>query len=408
MVRILKNYAGTLALLAGIIIGGVCGVLFKEGAHAVKPVGDIFLNMLFMLIVPLVFFSISCSFVNLRKSRMIGRVLASIVVVFFGMSIIAAILTYFGTLVYNPLQGVDKASILGSLPPYTPGKGLSAADAIVSSLTVPDFVGLFSKANLLPLIVFSALFGTAVSMTGDKGKPLADLLVAGNEAIMKMMNIVMYLAPVGLGCYFADTVATIGSQILGGYLRAFVLYTALAAVFFCVVSSAYVLAFTGISGLRAYWRDILPPSVTALATSSSAAAMPGNIEAAKKMGVNPDIAESVIPLGTNIHKDGSVISAVVKVVFVMALFSQNTVGVGPCLTIVGLSILSAIVTGAVPSGAMTGELLICSLLGLDPQMVGILMIISTIVDIPATLINSSSNVVAAVIVDRLNQNKTQA
>lgn len=397
----LKNYGSTLALLGGILIGGACGLVFGEGASAVKPVGDLFLNLIYVMVVPLVFFSIAGSICNMRESGMLGKVLGVSVSVFVLMSLIAAVVAYLSALAFNPLQGVDRAAILGSVPDSSQTSGGSVADTVVGALTVPDFGLLLSKGHLLALIVFAAIFGYAVGSAGPKGAPMAAFISSGTEVMMRMMGIVMRAAPIGLGCYFAAAVASLGGGMLGGYGRVFVMYMVLALIFFFIVGSIYVFAARGFDGLKTYWKHVWTPAMTAIATSSSAAAMPASLEAAKRMGVSPDIADAVIPLGTNIHKDGSALSGVFKVVFLMLLLSQSITGPGAFFTIILVAVLESMVLGAVPNGGLAGEIFICSVLGMSPDLVGIIVLIGAIVDIPATLLNSNSNIVASILVDRI-------
>lgn len=395
----LKNYGSTLALLAGLAAGGIIGICSSSAALAIKPVGDLFLNLIFVIIVPLVFFSIAASIYNMRESNMLGRVLGWVLAIFVGMSIISALVAYVACLIYNPVGGIDPDKLLGSLSGQVSGSKSSIGEIIVSALTVPDFHLLLTKSNLLPLIVFAALWGYGTSAAGEKGKVMAGFINSGTEVVMKMMSAIMTLAPVGLGCYFAGVVNEVGSQFLGGYVRAFVLYIAILVIFFFGINSIYVLIAKGGSGLKAYWKHMIAPSVTAVATSSSAATMPVSIEAAKKMGVTPAIADAVIPLGTNIHKDGSVMTGVIKAAFLMCLFSRSLTDPGTALAIMAVAIISAVVLGAVPSGGMAGEIFICSMLGFSPEMVGIIIVLGTLYDLPATLLNSSANVVGAILVD---------
>lgn len=401
MLRFLKGNWLSITLLVCVIVGGLCGLLFGDAAHAAGPVGEIFLNLIFVLVVPMVFFSIASSLCKLKQSGMVGRVFGYIVAVFLAMNIVAAIVAYFSCLVFNPLAGVDSSALDVCAAAGPAPEARDVAKAVVSSLTVPDFYQLLSKSNLLPLIIFAVLFGIATAASGEKGAKVAAFLESGSEVTMKMMDMLMYAAPIGLGCYFADTIASLGGQILTGYLRTLVLYCVLTAVMFFVVHSAYVLIFRGAEGLKLFWANILPPSLTSFASASSAAALPANISAAKKAGVSPEIADAVVPLGVNIHKDGSVLASVIKVVFLLTLFGHPYTGVGGALTVIGVAIISSIVMGAIPSGGMTGELLTCTLLGLDPTAAGIIIIIGTIVDMPASLMNTSCNNVAAVIVDAL-------
>lgn len=401
---ILKNYTFTLLLLGGIIIGGVSGIIFGEDASIVKPIGDIFLNLMFVLIVPLVFFSISSSICNMKQSNMVGKVITNIIFVFLLTAIIAAFVAYFCTLIYNPLENINKADIISTLPQQSI-RQISSTDILVNTLTVPDFQLLFTKSNLLPLIIFSIFLGLATAFTGEKGKLVADFLNAGTNVILKMMQIIMKAAPIGLGCYFADTVGQLGSQILDGYMHVFFLYLLLTIICYFGLNSLYIYLSGGKKALSIFWRNMLTPSLMAIATSSSAACIPVNIEATKKMGVPDNIAETVIPLGTNIHKDGSVMAGIIKITFLLTIFGQELTTSSNMLMIIGVALLVGAVMGAIPSGGMTGELLICSIFGFSPELAGTLMIISTIIDIPATLLNSTGNIVSAVMVTRLTIGK---
>ena len=388
-----KNYGSTVLLLCGLVVGGICGAVFGEGAAVVKPVGDLFLNLVFVLIVPLVFFSMSSAVARMRGSGQAGRVIGISIAVFFVMSLVAALVSYGWSLVWDPLRGVDKAGLMASLPPMADQPSLTAGEMLVQAFSVPDFLQLFDKANLLPLIVFSLLLGAAVP-TGGK---VAQALDAGLDAIVRMMNLVMVVAPVGLGCYFAATVGRTGGALIGGYLNVFLSYTVLALLFFFLVNTVYM-ALTG--RLKAFWRHIHTPALTAIATSSSAATMPAGIAAACRMDVREEIAESVIPLGTNLHKDGTVIGAVMKILFLTGLFGVAVPG--QFFLTIGIAILCGMVMGAVPTGGMTAELLICAVFGFPPEMAAALLIISTLIDIPGTLLNACGNVTAAVLVDRLS------
>ena len=373
-----KNYGSTVLLLCGLVIGGVCGVVFGEGAAAVKPVGDLFLNLIFVLIVPLVFFSMSSAIARMRGSGQAGRVIGISIAVFVGMSLVAAFVGYGWCLLWDPLRGVDKAGLLSSLPPMEDQASLTPGEMLVRTFSVPDFIQLFNKANLLPLIVFSLLLGAAV----PPGGKVARALDAGLDVIVRMMKLVMVAAPVGLGCYFAATVGRTGSAIISGYLNVFLSYTVLALLFFFLVHTAYM-ALTG--RLKAFWRHIFTPALTAIATSSSAATMPAGIAAACDMGVRPEIAETVIPI-------------VPPVLF--GLFGIGSGGLGSFFLIVLVALLCGMVMGAIPTGGMTAELLICAVFGFPPEMAAAVMIISTLIDIPSTLLNACGNVTAAVLVDR--------
>ena len=394
-----KNYGSTLLLLAGLIIGGLLGVVLGEDAVVLRPIGNLFLNLIFVLVVPLVFFSVALSIVVLRAGGMVKKVLGWTVGVFLFMSLVSGFFSYGLMSIWNPFtaiagQGGDVTLSGGFLD-----EEVKIGDALVGAFTVNDFPLLLSRENLLPLIVFALLFGLAVAILGAKVPTVEKLVNEGGAVIMKMMELLMKVAPIGIGCYFADTIGELGGQIVGNYLEIFLVVCAACAVSYFVFNSLYAL-YCHIP-LGKFWKEMIPPSVTAIGTCSSAACMPVNMAAARNLGVDSSIADGVIPLGTNLHKDGSVITSVAKVLFALYFFGITPTGVGAAALVVLLSILQSAVVGAIPVGGMTGELLICAVLGVDPSFAATLMIIGTICDIPATLLNATGNLVASTLVQRL-------
>lgn len=385
--KFLRNYGFTLSLLAGVIAGAVCGIVWGEGTAVVRPVGELFLDVVFVLIVPLVAFSMASASCKVCRSGMAWKLLGTTLGTFLLLSAVAGAVAFVLFMMWNPFPSADPEAFLAGMQAEGSGGALSLKAAIA--------------ASLLPVIAVSMAAGIVVALLGGKGNRVADFLESATAFTVKAMRTVMYAAPVGIGCYFAWTVGSLGGTILGGYADAVAVYLAAALTVFFLVNSAWVLASGGKSLLGRYWRGMVPPSLTAIATSSSAVCIPLNLEAAAGMGVRPLVADSVIPLGTNIHKDGSAIGGVVKVVFLLTVFGAGVPSWGSIFLVVGVGILVGTVMGAVPTGGMTGELLICSVFGYPPEMAAVLMVISTLIDIPATLLNVSGNVVAAALVNRL-------
>ena len=397
----LKNYGATLLLLAGLVAGGVLGAVLGDGAHVLRVPGTLFLNLIFMLVVPLVFFSVSHSLVVMQRSGVIGKVLVTSLGVFLAMSLIAGVFSFGFMSVWNPFTRVlgEGGATAGSVM----GEGVDLGDAIISSLTVNDFPLLLSREHLLPLILFSALCGLAVALLGEKAALVERFIAEGEAVIIKMMDLVMKLAPIGIGCYFADTVGSLGSQIVGDYFEIFLVVSAATAVCYLVFLSLYAL-FCRIP-LGRFWKEMIPPSATAVGTCSSAASMPVTMAAARRLDVSDKLVSGVIPLGTHLHKDGSVVCSVAKVLFALYFFGAVPEGLGGAALVIAVALLESIVVGAIPVGGMTGELIICAVLGLDPSFAAALLIIGTICDIPATLLNVAGNLAAPLLVQRLAPSK---
>jgi Na+/H+-dicarboxylate symporter len=410
MKSFLKNYKMSLILLVSILVGGIVGVIMGPDASKLEPFGQLFLNMMFTIIVPLVFFSVTSSIANMGGMNRLGKIMANIVVIFIVTALISGIISIAGALIFNPTKGLDTASVnsilsLSDEEAAADAEQLTLPQQLVKTVTVNDFFGLFSRSNMLQLIIFSVIFGICVAMLGDKSKSIKELLSAGSAVLMKMIDIIMYYAPIGLGCYFASIVGQLGTQILTGYLKVFLLYLGLSVINYFGLFSIYALVAGGKEGVKAFWKHILPPTVTALATCSSAASIPVNLDTTKRIGVPKDIADTVIPLGVNTHKDGSVIGGVMKIVFLFGLFGKDMTSIPTLLSILAVGFLVGAVMGAIPGGGMIGELLILSVYGFSPELLPIIAVISTIIDAPATVLNSTGNTACAMLVTRFTDGK---
>ena len=408
--KFLKNYASSLILLIAILIGGFLGVILGEKAIIFEPIGNLFLNLIFTLLVPIVFFSISSSIANMESSKKLGKILGTTIIVFAITAIISGIIGVISFKLFNPTNNLD-SSIFNNLLNSTGSieqENVGIIQKIVSSITVNDFSELLSRNNMLALILFSILIGFATMLSKEDGKPFAAFLQSGSVVTMKMMGLIMYIAPLGLGCYFATVVGQLGSQILGGYIKVFILYIVVSIIYFFGFFTIYAYIAGKKQGVKIFWKNATPPAVTALATCSSAACIPVNIDAAKKMGVSDTLANIVMPLGVNIHKDGSIIGGIFKIMFLFGIFGRDTNNIETLLLILGVGLLIGAVVGAVPGGGAIGEMLILSIFGFPAESLAIMLVIATIIDAPATLLNSSGNTVCTMMISKFmkeNSNK---
>lgn len=396
-----KSYRFPIILLSSIILGAIIGLIAGEKAVALKPLGDLFLNLMFMIVIPLVFFSITSAIASMGDAKRLGKIMGTMISVFLLTGIIAATVAIIGVKVFPPAEGVN----IEMVQTEAPGEEFSIGDQIVSTITVSDFSGLLSRSNMLALIFFSVIMGLATTLIGEKGKPFASFLSAGNEVMLKMVNIVMYYAPIGLGAYFAALVGEFGPTLLGSYFRVVLYYYPLSIIYFVVFFSLYAFLGGGKKGVNVFWKNTLSPVVTSIATCSSAASLPVNLEVTKKMGVPADIRETTLPLGVSLHKDGSVIGGVLKITFLFGVFGMNFSGLNTYLLVIGVALLVGMVMGAIPQGGMIGEMLILSLFGFPPEALPIVAAISTIIDPPATLLNVVGDNPASMMVARVIEGK---
>lgn len=408
MKNFLKTYKSTIILLAAIIVGAIVGIVFGEKAAVLSPLGDVFLNLLFVAIIPLIFVSITVSISKMKQPKRLGKIMLTIVGVFVFTSLVAVLIGLLSTYSFNLVEPEDGEQIRASLETEAKSgsendEDVSFLERTVAVLTVSDFSDLLSKNNLIALLVVSLLVGLAINMSGEKGKPVQEFLISANEVIVNFIKIIMYYAPIGLGAYFAALVGTYGAAIAVGYAKTFFIYLLVSIFFYVVIYTIYAYIAAGIKGVKVFWKNIIPSTVTALATCSSAASIPVNIDTAKKLGVSDDIAETLIPLGTSFHKDGSIIGSAFKIMFLVCLFGSS-VGFFKVLLV---SLLVTLLVTAVPIGGGTiSEMMILTLMGFPVNALPILTIIATIIDAPATVLNvvgdTASSMLAARIVDGKN------
>jgi Na+/H+-dicarboxylate symporter len=398
MRKVIKSYSSLIVLVTGITIGAMLGLLLKERAAVLKPLGDIFLNLLFTAVVPLVFFSISSAIAVMTDARRFARIMGWMMFFFILTGFISSGLMIIMVKIFPPFSGLSWA-----LPGASTQPAMNTADAIVKALTTADFSDILSKKNMLPLIIFAMLTGIATLRAGDKGRAFAQFLQSGNEVMSQVIGIIMLYAPVGLGAYFAYLVGAFGPSLFGSYARVVQLYYPVAFAYFGLAFSVYVLWAGGIPGVKMFWQQIPQTSLTALATGSSVATIPVNLEAAERSGVPRDIREVVIPVGATIHMEGSCLAAIVKIAFLFGLFHMPFTGPQVWLTAAVVAVLCGTVISGIPSGGMLGELLIITLYGFPIAALPLITMIGTIVDPPATLLNAvGDNVTSMMVARKLN------
>ena len=407
MKKIIKNYKSTLILLGSVVIGAICGLIFKEKAEIVKPLGDLFLNLLLVIIVPLIFFTITSSISKMNEKKRLSKILISTIVIFLITSVVAVLFGFLTTAKIN-LVNPENTEAIKEVFDNTVEEGveLNILERTVSVLSTNSFVNLLSTSNLVALIVMSVLFGIAINKAGEKGKKVAELFDSFSEIMYKLIEIIMYYAPIGLGCYFASLVGTLGGTIAVGFLKTFVVYTLVCLVFMAVFYSLYAFIAGGFKAVKAFWSNIIPSALTSIGTCSSAASVPVNIECTKKMGVPNDIAETTVSLGTSFHKDGSCIGSVFKIMFLVSLFGTSLSTFGDISKVVGIALLATLLVTAVPIGGGTiSEMLILTMMNYNVAALPILTIVATIIDAPATLLNVVGDSASAMMVTRVVEGK---
>ena len=396
-----KNYRFLAILLSCMVAGALVGWFSPDFGHSIAFLGTVFINMMFCIVVPMVFASIAGSVANMESKERAGKIMGYTVGTFVVTGAIAAVIMFVLMKVFPPVL-----SPWADLAAEEIGEHASMTELIVNFFTSSDFVGLLSRRAMLPLIVFSILFGFSVQMTGGKNSVIGQWLSGLTDVMMKFVNIVTYYAPIAFFAIFADLVATYGSSVAEGYGRAMIVYYPLCFIYIFTAFPLFAWFGGGKGAVKMMFSHIARPAVVSLGTCSSVATIPTNIEEADETGINKDISGMVLPLGATMHMDGSCFSCVLKIAFVLGVFGEQ-LSWSRLPFIVLVAVLSSVGMSGVPGGGYIGEYIICSIF-FPTQMelaFPILVAIGNLVDPPATMINSAGDYVVCYIVERFVEGK---
>ena len=399
---VLKNYGLLGAMLAAMLTGGVTGWLWPAAAGALRPLGQIFINLMFCVVVPLVFSSIAGAIAGMRSVRRAGRIMGVTVLTFVVTGILAAVLMFLLMKAFPPVLTPWQ-----SLPTEAVGDYAAPDQLLVNFFTAEDFVGLLSRRAMLPLIVFSVLLGFAANLAGGPDGPVARGLTAVTQVMMQLIRLLTYYAPVAFFAIFAGLVADYGPRIAGAYGRAMAVYYPLCFVYLFTAFPLMARLGGGRGGVGIMLRHIARPALTSLGTCSSVATIPANLEAAEDTGISRDVAEMVIPLGATMHMDGSCFSCVLKIAFLFGVFGIPFEGAGLIVKILLVAVFSSVAMSGIPGGGYIGEYIICTLFFPAQMAIAypIAVTIGNLVDPPATMINSAGDYIVSFLVARFTEGK---
>ncbi len=410
---IAKNYVFLAIMLGAMILGAILGwvwpaeadgsggVVSGTGATVLKPLGTVFINMMFCVVVPMVFASISSAVANMESRKRAGKIMGVTVGTFVVTGAIAAVIMYLLMIVFPPVPAAWT-----NLAAEEMGEYATLPELIVNFFTASDFSGLLTRRAMLPLIVFSLLFGFAVNLNGGRETPVGRFLDDLAGVMLKFVKIITYYAPIAFFGFFADLVATYGPQITENYVRALAVYYPLCFVYIFTAWPLFARFGGGKGAVGVMFRHITKPAVVSLGTCSSVATIPTNMEEAADTGIRKDVADMVLPLGATMHMDGSCFSCVLKIAFVLGVFGQK-LDFGMLVPVILVAVLSSVGMSGVPGGGYIGEYIICSIFFPAQMEIAfpILVVIGNLVDPPATMINAAGDYVTCYIVSRFVDGK---
>ena len=395
MKKLLKNYGFILAMLTGIVAGCIVGLVDPGFAANLAPLGTLFTNMMFCLVVPMVFCSICSAIANMPSAQRAGKVMGVTITTFLVTAAIASVIMYAVMRIFPVVTGTY------DVPQADPSEVMGVGDMIVSFFTKPDFVELLSRRAVLPLIVFAVILGFGVQMNGGPNTMTAKLLEDITGCIMNAVKIVTYYAPVGFFGFFANLVADYGPELIGDYSRTLLLYYGLCFVYMFTFFPIYARFGGGKGAVKVMFQHLFKPAAVSFGTCSSVATIPTNMEAAEATGINKDVSNIVLPLGATMHMDGSAMSAILKVAFLFGMFGQDFT-TGRAILAIIVAVFSSVAMSGIPGGGGTGELALCTVFFPEQMAIAYPMALAlgNLVDPPATMLNSAGDYVVSFIVSR--------
>ena len=410
MKNFLKNYSFLILMLVGIVAGCVTGALWPNvydaegelltGASLLAPLGDVFINLMFCVVVPMVFCSIASAVANVDNAKRAGKIMGVTLGSFFSTAAVAAVIMYvvcrFVDLVPSSYEAVE-----GGLD-----EAMGLGDMIVAFFTKPDFFELLSRRAILPLIVFAVLFGFGVQMSGGKETLVAKFLASATDALLNMVKIISYYAPIGFFGFFGSLVATYGPQLIGDYSKTLGIYYGLSFVYMFVFFPLYARFGGGKGAAKVMFKNLFKPAAVSFGTCSSVATIPTNMEAAEKTGISKEVSNVVLPMGATMHMDGSAMSAIIKVAFLFGVFGKDF-GTGEAILAIVVAVFSSVAMSGIPGGGGTGELVLCSIFFPEQLAIAypIALALGNLVDPPATMVNAAGDYVVSFIVERFVNGK---
>ena len=399
MKRFFKNYWFILCMLIAIVGGCITGALWK-GATALEPLGTLFINLMFCVVVPMVFFSISSAIANMKNIKRAGKVMGVTVATFLITAAIAALLMY-AVVKFVPIVTGNYQAVEGEI-----GETLSAPEMIINFFTKPDFVELWSRRAMLPLIVAAIFFGFGVQMAGGPKTKVAQLLEEITRVMMNIVKLITYYAPIGFFGFFAYLVATYGPSLIGDYSKTLIVYYVMCFAYMFIFFPIYARFGGGKGGAKVMFKHLFRPAAVSFGTCSSVATIPTNMEVAEETGISKDVTNIVLPMGATMHMDGSAMSAIIKVAFLFGIFGLDF-GTGRAILAIIVAVFSSVAMSGIPGGGGVGELVLCTIFFPDHLAIAypIAIALGDLVDPPATMVNAAGDYVASFIVSRFVDGK---
>ena len=398
-----------IALLAGAVFGIVLCYMVPSGhvkddiivEGILYVVGQGFIRLMKMLVVPLVFCSLVCGSMAIGDTKKLGTVgVRTLIFSLFTTALAITVALSVGNII-NPGIGLDMSAIKSNAAEVEEMAATSLSDTILN--IIPDNpLNSLASGNMLQIIVFALIVGIILAKLGERTETVGNFFSQFNDIMMEMTMMVMSLAPVGVFCLIARTFANIGFSAFVPLAKYMVSVLLALAIQCFIVYLGLLKVFTGLNPFK-FIKNFFPVMAFAFSTATSNATIPLSIDTlAKKMGVSKKISSFTIPLGATINMDGTAIMQGVAVVFAAQAFGIQ-LDVMDYLTVIGTATLASIGTAGVPSVGLVTLTMVFNSVGLPVEAIGLIMGIDRILDMTRTAVNITGDAVCTTIVAHQNK-----
>lgn len=386
-------------VLTALVVGILFGLVFGDLVESTKWVGDLFVRLIRMLVVPLIFTTLVAGLLSMGDPKKLGSIGGKAMALYMMTTAVAICIGLFLGVLFQPGVGVELAAV--STREIQP-----AADVVERFLGIipTNPVAALAEGDVLAIIVFALLFGTGIVMAGEKGRAAGDAISAAAEAMLKVAHIVMELAPYGVFALVAWVAGTLGTETIFKLLTLVVVVYAACIIHAGLVYGGLIKVFLKLPAIR-FFRGIIDAQAVAYSTASSSATLPVTMTCVEEnLGVKQSVASSVLPLGATINMDGTALYLGVVAVFSAQAFGIDLVAMDYVMIAVTVT-LASIGTAGVPSASLFLLSTILPVIGISVEqtalIVGLILPIDRILDMARTTVNVSGDAAVAVVVAKL-------
>ena len=379
-----------IAMIAGLIVGIALHFAIPEAKFlkvyvvdgAFGLIGALFIAGLKMLVVPVVFVSLVCGVASLSDIKSVGRIGGVSILFYLGTTALAITIAVLLATIVSPGEGMKTSQKAGEIMV----KEAPAFVQVIINMVPKNPFAALSKGEMLQIIVFAIVFGISLTLAAEKGKKVAELFTSANEVVMKMVIIIMKIAPYGVFCLLAKTFSELGLDVIMPLAKYFFTVVAALLIHFAVVYGLMIWVFTGLNPVF-FYKKMKAPQLFAFSTASSNATIPVNLENAEsRLGASNKVASFTIPLGATINMDGTAIMQGVATVFLANVYAVE-LGLGGYVAIILTATLASIGTAGVPGVGLIMLALVLKQVGVPVEGIALIVGVDRLLDMMRTAVN---------------------